>query len=61
MIGSTYHTRDHLVSNGAMLRDTMTAPPASAETHTAQRQLQRRLCLEALREERELALDGGWH
>ena len=60
---STYHNRDHLVSNEATLRDIMTAPPTSAEAHAArrQRQLQTRLRLEALREERELALDRGWH
>jgi len=63
MSRSTYHNRDHLVSNEATLRDIMTAPPTSAEAHAAQRQrqLQTRLRLEALREERELALDRGWH
>lgn len=63
MSRSTYHNRDHLVRNEATLRDIMTAPPTSAEAHAAQRQrqLQTRLRLEALREEREMALDRGWH
>lgn len=60
---SNYHNRDHVVTNEASLRDIMTAPAASAEAHAAQRrrQMKTRLRLEELRDERELAADGGWH
>lgn len=63
MSRSTYHNRDHLVSSEVSLHDIMTAPLTSAEAHAAQRQrqMQARLRVEALREERELAADRGWH
>jgi len=63
MSRSTYHNRDHIVTSEASLREIMTAPPTSAETHAAQRQrqMQTRLRLEEKREERELAADRGWH
>lgn len=55
--------RDHIVTSEASLRDIMTVPPASAEAYTAQRQrqMQTRLRLEELRDERELEADRGWH
>lgn len=63
MSRSNYHNRDHNVLSEASLHDIMTAPPSSAEAHAAQRQrqLQVRLHLEALRDERELEADRGWH
>ena len=60
---SLYYNRANDVRSEASLRDIMTAPPTSADVHTAmrQRQLETRLRLEALRDERELAADRGWH
>lgn len=63
MSRSNYHNRDHIVTSEASLRDIMTVPPASAEAYTAQRQrqMQTRLRLEELRDERELEADRGWN
>lgn len=63
MTRSIYHNRDHLDKSEASLHDIMTVPPTPAAAHAAQRQQQMatRLRLEALREERALALDRGWH
>lgn len=63
MSRSQYCNRDHIVSNDASLREIMTAPPSSAQAHAAlrQRQMETRLRLEALKDERDLAADRGWH
>lgn len=63
MSRSNYHNRDHIVKNEASLRDIMTTPAATAEAHAAQRrrQMETRLRLEEMRDERELAADRGWH
>jgi len=63
MTRSIYHNRDHLDRNQASLHDIMTAPATPAAAHAAhrQQQMETRLRLEALREERALALDRGWH
>ncbi|MDK6080360.1 hypothetical protein [Massilia varians] len=60
---SLYYNRAHDVRSEASLRDIMTTPPISADVHTSlrQRQLETRLRLEALKDERELEADRGWH
>lgn len=62
MSRSTYHNHDHVVTSEASLRDIMTVPAATAEAHAAlrKRQMDTRLRLEELRDERALAADRGW-
>ena len=62
MSRSNYHNRDHIVTSEASLREIMTTPAANAEAYAdkRKRQMETRLRLEEMRDERDLAADRGW-